>query len=170
MSNDKANIINKKWKTLGYQIGIAIIMSIISLIGHTTLVSRAAGTIDFGPALAAVPGMIIIILMTIAGLIMKMLLPWKIPTIAYCVLLAGIFTIPGFIPGAEFISGAINKVHFLALATPITACLGLSAAKDIPHLKKVGIPLFIVTVLAIIGTFIFSAIIADVVLKMTGTI
>lgn len=170
MSNHTSSANNQKWKTLIYQLGIAVVMAAISLVGHTTLVSRAAGTIDFGPALAAVPGIIIIIVMTMAGLIMKMLIPWRLPAIAYCVLLAGIFTIPGFIPGAELITAALNKVHFLALATPVTACIGLSAAKDLPYLKQAGFPLFIVTVLAIAGSFICSAAIADIILKMTGAI
>ncbi len=170
MSNHTTATNNEKWKVLCYQFGIAIIMAIISLIGHTTLVSRAAGTIDFGPAVEAIPGIIIIIVMVMAGLVMKMLIPWSLPAIAYCVLLAGIFTIPGFIPGAEAITIALNKVHFLALATPVTACLGLSAAKDLPYLKQAGLPLFIVTILAIAGSFICSAAIADVILKMTGAI
>ena len=105
-----------------------------------------------------------------AGLVMKMLIPLPLPAIAYCVLIACIFTIPGFIPGAETISELLNKVNFMALATPVTACVGLSAAKDLPQLKKAGLPLLVVTILAIIGSFIGSALIADIVLKLTGVV
>ena len=144
MSNLKTVTGTEKWKRLGYQFGMAVAMAIVSLIGHTAMVSRAAGAIDFAPAIAAIPGILIIIVMVMAGLILKMLLPLPLPAIAYCVLIAFIFTIPGFIPGAETITEALNKVNFLSLATPVTACVGLSAAKDLPQLKKAGLPLLVV--------------------------
>ena len=170
MSSEKTVVSNGKMKRLGCQLGIAVVMAIVALIDHTVMVSRAAGAVDFSPALAAVPGMLIIIVMVMAGLVMKTLIPLPLPAIAYCVLIACIFTIPGFIPGAETISELLNKVNFMALATPVTACVGLSAAKDLPQLKKAGLPLLVVTILAIIGSFIGSAQIADIVLKLTGVV
>ena len=170
MSSEKTVVSNGKMKRLGCQLGIAVVMAIVALIDHTVMVSRAAGAVDFSPALAAVPGMLIIIVMVMAGLVMKTLIPLPLPAIAYCVLIACIFTIPGFIPGAETISELLNKVNFMALATPVTACVGLSAAKDLPQLKKAGLPLLVVTIRAIIGSYIGSALIADIVLKLTGVV
>lgn len=170
MSNTKTVTTADKLKRLGYQLVMAFVMAIIALIGHTTMVSRAAGAIDFAPAIAAIPGMLIIIVMVMAGLILKMLLPLPLPAIAYCVLIACICTIPGFIPGAEQITEALNKVNFLSLTTPVTACVGLSAAKDLPQLKKAGLPLLVVTAMTIVGSFIGSALIADIVLRLTGVV
>lgn len=169
MSN-KTTAAPNKWKRLGYQFGMAVAMSIVSLIGHTAMVSRAAGTLDFAPAIAAIPGMIVIVVMVMLGLILKMLIPLPMPAIAYCVLIAFICTIPNFVPGSAFITDALNKVNFMALCTPVTACVGLSAAKDLPQLKKAGLPLLVVTAMTIVGSFLGSAIIADIVLRLTGAI
>lgn len=167
---NSSTVAPSKWKRLGYQFGMAVAMAIVSLIGHTAMVSRAAGTLDFAPAIAAIPGMIIIVAMVMVALILKMLIPLPMPAIAYCVLLAFLFTIPNFIPGSAFITDALNKVNFMALCTPVTACVGLSAAKDLPQLKKAGLPLLVVTAMTIVGSFLGSAIIADIVLHLTAAL
>ena len=100
----------------------------------------------------------------------KKYLPFRIPAIAYVVLFGCIFTIPGFIPGSEWINDCVTKVNFMALTTPVQAYVGLSLAKSLPELKKASISLLIVTVLTLIGTFICSAIIADVTLRLTHAI
>ena len=46
----------------------------------------------------------------------------------------------------------------------------LSAAKDLPQLKKAGLPLLVVTAMTIVGSFLGSAIIADIVLHLTGAL
>lgn len=62
------------------------------------------------------------------------------------------------------------KVNFMALTTPVQAYVGCSLAKNLPELKKASLSLLVVTVLTLVGTFICSALIADITLKLTHAI
>jgi len=58
----------------------------------------------------------------------------------------------------------------MALCTPILAYAGIAIGKDLDEFKKQGVTIVIVAILTFIGTFIGSAVIAQVVLKATGQI
>ena len=123
--------------------------------------------------LEAVPGMVLLLVITIVGqLIWEMINKvWSknMPAIAYISLIAIIVTIPGF-PGAEFTAASINKIGLLPLCTPILAYAGISLGKDLDTFKKQGPAIVAVSLFAFLGTYIGSAIIAQLVLKLTGVI
>ena len=50
------------------------------------------------------------------------------------------------------------------------AFAGISLGKDLKDFAKMGWKLVLITLFVITGTFIFSALVADIVLKMTGAI
>ena len=64
----------------------------------------------------------------------------------------------------------IAKVNFLALTTPILAYAGIGIGKDMDAFLKSGWRIFIVACAVFFGTFLGSAIIAEVILKMLGQI
>ena len=64
----------------------------------------------------------------------------------------------------------MKKVNFLALTTPILAYAGVALGKDLDMLKKTGWRIVVVSFVVFIGTYIGSAVIAQVVLKMIGEI
>ena len=74
-------------------------------------------------------------------------------------------TIPDLLPGAAFISKAAGKIGFVGLCTPILAYAGLALGKDINLLKKQGLRIILVGLVVFVGTFLGSAIIAEVVLR-----
>ncbi len=119
--------------------------------------------------LAALPGSIILVCISMAGIILSKVVPGKIPSVAYIVTLGTILTIPGF-PGAASISGYVAKVNFLALATPILAYAGIYTGKNLDSLKKTGWRIVVVAFFIMIGTYVGSATIAHSVLKMLGQI
>lgn len=119
--------------------------------------------------LEAIPGMLILVAIAAAGIILADVLPIKIPSVAYIVTLSTILTVPGF-PGAEVISGYVSKVNFLALATPILAYAGIYTGKNLDSLKKTGWRIFVLAIFVMIGTYVGSAVIADVILRMMGQI
>ena len=123
--------------------------------------------------LEAVPGMVLLLVITIVGqLIWEMINKvWSknLPAIAYISLIAIIVTIPGF-PGAEFTAASINKIGLLPLCTPILAYAGISLGKDLDTFKKQGPAIVAVSLFAFLGTYIGSAIIAQLILKLTGVI
>ena len=63
-----------------------------------------------------------------------------------------------------------GKIGLLPLCTPILAYAGISAGKDLDTFKKQGVAIVCTALLAFIGTYIFSAIIAEIVLRLTNVI
>lgn len=121
------------------------------------------------PFLDAVPGMVILIAISLAGIIAARVLPGGIPAVAYITTLGCILTYPGF-PGSEIINMYMKKVGFLALCTPILAYAGISIGKDMDAFKKTGWRIVVLACVIFIGTYLGSAIIAEVILKALGQI
>ena len=97
-------------------------------------------------------------------------IPWKgFPAVAYIVTLGCIVTVPGF-PGAEFITKWVSKISFIGLCTPILAYAGLAIGKDLHILKKQGWRIVIVGLFVFVGTFLGSALIAEIVLRIMGKV
>lgn len=117
----------------------------------------------------AIPGMIILVGIAVAGILLAKVIPVKIPSVAYIVTLSTLLTVPG-VPGSAFITEYVSKVNFLALATPILAYAGIYTGKNLDSLKKTGWRIIILAIAVMVGTYISSAIIANVILKLLGQI
>ena len=140
---------------------------ILFITGVLTLVGNFVG-FKVNP-MEAVPGILILIIIAFIGILISKIFPIKIPSVAYIVTLATILTIPGM-PMAELISNYTAKVNFLALCTPILAYAGIYTGKNWDTLKKTGWKIFILALFVMLGTYLGSAIIAQVILKMIGQI
>lgn len=119
----------------------------------------------------ALPGMLWLFAIIIVGNILKDFLDkYKInlPTIVYITLLATILSIPNLWPGAKIMNASLEKISLLPLCTPILAYAGIATGKDMAAFKEQGFKIIIVTLCALAGTYIGSAVIANVVLKITG--
>ena len=91
---------------------------------------------------------------------------WKgLPTVAYICTLGTIVTIPDFLPCAAFVGKYAGKVSFLGLCTPILAYAGLAVGKDMEMFKKLGWKIVVVGLFVFVGTFVGSAVIAELVLR-----
>lgn len=117
----------------------------------------------------ALPGMVILGLISFAGWGLSKIVPAKLPAIVYISALAVILTTP-WTPGSEFILKQVNNVNFLALCTPVLAYAGIAIGNDIEQFAKMSWKMVIVAILVFTGTFLGSAIIAQVILKLTGKI
>ncbi|NLL80912.1 MAG: DUF340 domain-containing protein [Tissierellia bacterium] len=146
---------------LKHSLIVLLITAAISLVGN--FVGYQISIIE------AIPGMLILVAISIAGIALAKVLPGNIPSVAYIVTLSTIMTVPGF-PGAATISGLVGKVNFLALATPILGYAGIYTGKNLDSLKKTGWKIIMLALFVIFGTYIGSAIIADVVLRIIGQI
>lgn len=136
----------------------------------TALVSLAGNFV--GPKInpiTALPGMLILVGIAAAGIGLAKIIPGKIPAVAYIVTLAAIMTIPG-VPFSKEVYEYTSKVNFLALCTPILAYAGIYTGKNLSALKNTGWRIFILAVAVMLGTYIFSALIAHFVLKLIGQI
>ena len=93
----------------------------------------------------------------------------KLPSMMYVSLLGLLLACP-VSPVKDIVVGTTTPVAFLAPATALGAFAGISLGKDLKDLAKMGWKLVLITLFVITGTFIFSALVADIVLKMTGAI
>ena len=72
-------------------------------------------------------------------------------------------------PTSGFIVYYVSKIELLAIVTVFLAYVGIGMGKNWDQFKKMGWRGAIVTVFVITGTYLGSAIIAHVVLILTGT-
>ena len=93
----------------------------------------------------------------------------KLPSMMYVSLLGLLLACP-VSPVKDIVIETTTPVAFLAPATALGAFAGISLGKDLKDFAKMGWKLVLITLFVITGTFIFSALVADVVLKITGAI
>lgn len=118
--------------------------------------------------LTALPGMAILYLLSVAGLVLARYLPFYLPGVAWTSLLAILVTIPG-IPGTAWVLEQVNTLNFLALATPALAYGGLALTKgEFDIARKSGWKIVIVAICVMFGTYIGSVVIADISLRLSG--
>ncbi|MDO5754963.1 MAG: DUF340 domain-containing protein [Tissierellia bacterium] len=140
---------------------VLLITAAISLIGNFV-----------GPKtnpLEALPGMLILVAVSFIGIVLAKMIPIKIPSVAYIVTLATIMTIPG-VPLATEVTELTSKVDFLALCTPILAYAGIYTGKNLDGLKRTGWKMIIVAFFVMLGTYVGSALIAQLILKVIKVI
>ena len=140
---------------------------LLVIFGFTAILGNWAGY-NILP-LAAVPGMIVLILICLAGFILRELIPINFPSIAYISIIGVVVSMP-WMPGSEKIVEWTGEVQLLALATPILAYAGIAIGRSWTDFMKLGWKTIIVASLVMLGTFIGSAIIAEIILRIQGII
>lgn len=140
-------------------------VKILSLIGVIAIIGNWVGY-KVNP-IEALPGILIIVIITISGLALTNYLPIKIPAVVWISLIALIATTPIF-PGNGWIVEQTSKIDFMAIATPILAYAGLSLGKDIDAFKKLGWRIVVISIVVYTGTFLFASIFAEIVFKIQG--
>lgn len=137
---------------------------VLALIGVIAILGNWVG---YGVSpIKALPGMIVIVIITIVGLALNTLVP-KMPSVVWISLIALIITTPIF-PGNEWIVAKTGEIDFMALATPILAYAGLSLGKDLESFKKLGWRIVVISLVVYTGTFLFATLFAEIVFKLQG--
>lgn len=119
--------------------------------------------------LAALPGMLVLIVISLIGLILGKLIPLKVPAIVYISILAIVASMPG-VPGSEYVVKWTQEVNLLALTTPILAYAGIAIGRSWADFAKLGWKSLIVGTLVLLGTYLGSAVIAEIILRMQGIV
>ena len=140
---------------------------VLVIIGAVILIGNWIGY-DVLPS-QAIPGILVLALICLAGLIIHKLLPLNIPSVAYIGILGFVLTIPGM-PGGEKIVEWTAQVNLLAIATPILAYAGIAIGRSWSDFSKLGWKTIIVGMCVLLGTFLGSAVIAEIVLRLQGII
>jgi len=140
--------------------GLLLIASAIGLVSNWV----ATGA----DPLAALPGMAVLYIVSVAGLLLARFVPFYLPSVAWTSLLAILVTIPG-IPGSAWVLAQVEVLNFLALATPALAYGGLALTKgEFDIARKSGWKIVIVAICVMLGTYLGSVIIADITLRIGG--
>ncbi|HZW49238.1 MAG TPA: DUF340 domain-containing protein [Bacillota bacterium] len=121
------------------------------------------------------PALALMLAIVIVGLIISDFFKAKfpkadLPNILFISMIAILVGIPGLSPLATFMKVEFAKIGLLPLCTPILAYAGISIGKDLPAFKRQGVAIVCVALLTFVGTFLGSAIIAEVVLRATGQV
>ena len=103
------------------------------------------------------------------GVAVSKAIPLKLPVVAY-VSIIGLLAACPISPCREFVIDAAGKINFTAPLTMVGAYAGISISDQIKSFLKQGWKMILVGVFVMTGTFVGSALIAHVVLKITGAI
>lgn len=122
------------------------------------------------PIMESIPGMLVLIAITFIGMLLAKLIPLKVPAIIYISLIALVISLPVCGALSEFVYTSTSKISTLALCTVILAYSGVAIGKSWAEFKKMGWRGIVVTLCVILGTFLGSALIAQLVLKAQGII
>lgn len=117
----------------------------------------------------SLPGILILIGISIAGVAVSKLVPLKLPIVAYVSILGLLLASP-ISPVREFVIASAGKINFTAPLTMVGAYAGISISDQIKDFLKQGWKMILIGVFVMTGTFICSALVAQITLSLTGTI
>lgn len=145
------------------QLGLLLMVSVVIILTNVIGYKMPVGDSIIGVLLLSA---ISLVGLTISNFMSRFV---KLPSMMYVSLLGLLLACP-VSPVKDIVVETTTPVAFLAPATALGAFAGISLGKDLKEFAKMGWKLIVITLFVITGTFIFSALVADVVLKMTGAI
>lgn len=112
-------------------------------------------------------GMGILSLITLVGVWMERYLPFNISSILYISVIGIVIAFPG-VPTSDFVLYYVSKVELLSIVTVFLAYVGIGMGKSWNEFKALGWRAVIVTILVIASTYLGSAVVAHIILVLTG--
>lgn len=137
------------------------------IVGIITLVGNWVGY-GISPVEAA-PGMALIVVIGLISLQLGRIVPLELPSFAYAMIIAFLLSLP-YSPVQSMILSLTDPVNFLATTTPILAYAGLSVGSQVTQMREVSWKLVVVAVFVFFGTFFGSALVAQAVMSIQGSI
>lgn len=121
------------------------------------------------PFFESLPGILILLAISVVAMFMKEYIPLKLPIVAYCSILGLLIACP-ISPVASQVVDVVNKINFTAPLTLVGAFAGISVGNELKEFKQQGPKMILVGILVMTGTFLGSAIIAQITLQFTKVI
>ena len=138
---------------------LLIIFSIITVVGNYLGYKH--------PMYDSLVGMAILSVITLIGVWLEREVPFDISSIIYISVMGIVIAFPGM-PTSEFVLHYVSQVELLSIVTVFLAYVGIGMGKSWDEFKALGWKAIIVTMLVIASTYFGSAIVAHIVLVMTG--
>lgn len=117
----------------------------------------------------SLPGIIVLLVISMLAVVCTKLIPLKLPIVAYCSLIGLLAACP-VSPVREFVISSVGQINFTAPLTMVGAFAGISISDNIKMFAKQGWKMIIIGVFVMTGTFLGSALIAQVILTLTHAI
>ncbi len=132
---------------------LLLVVSLVALVGNTVATDATV--------LQGLAGLAVLYVIAMVGLVLTYVVPLKLPSVAWISLVGILVTLP-WTPGSACVLDKVSHVNFLTLATPCLAYAGIAITnREISIAKSSGWKIFIVAVFVMTGTYVGSAIIAD---------
>ncbi|MGL6168054.1 MAG: hypothetical protein ACRC0Y_07185 [Fusobacteriaceae bacterium] len=149
-------------KKLGYQFVVMFFLGIMILVGQQ---------IGMGVSMAkSFLGMLLLILAAMSALVVKDLFPKSIfPAFGWSTIIGLLLSMP-YSPTSKIFLSNVNNINFMAITTPLLAFAGISVGNKINELKAMSWRIVVISIVVFTTIFFTCAIIAQVVLKLQGTI
>ncbi len=148
---------------------ILVIMTVLILIGNMVNTITDKNPDTFVSVLDGLPGLLILFAIAFVGTLLGALFP-KIPTAIWITVIGILVAMPYNTLMAPVVVEQVGKIGLLPAATPVLAYAGVSIGKDWVEFKRIGWRGILVALLVMIGTYLGSAIIAQIILSMQGII
>ena len=142
---------------------IILVTGIISWVGNFIYSKGSVGLVE------TIPGILILMCIALVGLTIGQVVP-KVPAIIWITVIGILLAMPYNPATANIIVPEVNKIQMLPLATPILAYAGVTMGKNWADFKRIGWKGILIACLVMFGTFLGSALIAQIVLSVTGVI
>ena len=138
---------------------LLLIFSLITVIGNYFGYKHPIGS--------SLVGMMILSLITLAGVWMERYLPLNISSILYISIIGIILAFPGM-PTSKFVLYYVSQVELLSIVTVFLAYVGIGMGKSWDEFKALGWRAIVITLLVIAATYYGSAIVSHIVLVLSG--
>lgn len=155
-------------KVVEYVLILTITMVLV-LIGNCINTITDGNPDTFVSVLDGIPGMLILFGIALVSLCIAQYTP-KIPAIIYITVFGILLAMPYNTVTGPYVAEQVAKIGLLPAACPVLAYAGVSISKDWVEFKKIGWKGILVSILVMIGTYIGSAVIAQLILKAQGII
>lgn len=117
----------------------------------------------------SLPGIIVLLVISMLAVVCTKLIPLKLPIVAYCSIIGLLAACP-LSPIREFVISSVGQINFTAPLTMVGAFAGISIGDQIKTFAKQGWKMIIIGVFVMTGTFLGYAIISQIVLSLTNAI
>lgn len=138
---------------------LLIIFSIMTVIGNYLGYKH--------PIADSLVGMAILSIITLVGVWMERYLPFNVSSILYISVIGILLAFPGM-PTSEFVLYYVSQIELLAIVTVFLAYVGIGMGKSWSEFKALGWRAIVITILVIAATYYGAAIVAHIVLVLTG--
>ncbi|MGL4589566.1 MAG: hypothetical protein ACRCUP_04960 [Mycoplasmatales bacterium] len=112
-------------------------------------------------------GLLCLLVISLIGIFLSRNIKVNFPVLAW-VSVSSLIICLGFWPWSEFVVKSIQSINFLSLTTPVLTFAGIGVANQLSMLGKMSGKIFLVGIFVFIGTFLGSAIIAQILLSFTS--